>query len=45
MDINSNDWQVIGDTVYRLHTDKSGHRCNEFTIQISADREVNIKEK
>lgn len=44
MNIDSNDWQVIGGTVYRLFTDKSGDRCNEFTIQISSNYEVNLSE-
>lgn len=45
MNIDSDDWQVEGDLVYKLHNDKRGQRCNEFWFGISADREVNPKEK
>ncbi len=45
MNINSDDWQVVGSTVYRLFTDKSGERCNEFTIQISCNFEGNPRER
>ena len=45
MDIDSNDWQVMGDCVYRLFTDSEGDRCNKFTIQFSINREVDIREK
>ncbi len=45
MNIDSDKWQAIGTTVYKLYNDKRGYRCNEFTIQISGDSDVTLKEK
>ncbi len=45
MNVDSDDWQAMGTTVYRLYNDKRGYRCNEFIIQISGDTEVSMSEK
>jgi len=45
MNIDSDDWQVVGVTVYKLFNDERGHRCNEFTIQVSGDGEITIRER
>lgn len=45
MNVDSDKWQVEGDLVYKLHTDKKGERCNEFWFDISADRQVTQREK
>lgn len=45
MNVDSNKWQSIGITVYKLFNDRTGQRCNEFTIQISGDTQVTLREK
>ncbi len=45
MNIDSDDWQAMGTTVYKLYNDKRGYRCNEFIIQISGDTDVTLREK
>ncbi len=45
MNTDSDNWQAMGTTVYKLYNDKRGYRCNEFTIQISGDTDVTLREK
>lgn len=45
MNIDSDKWQSVAATVYKLFTDHRGQRCNEFTIQISGDTVVTLREK
>lgn len=44
INLRSNRWQVAGGLVYRLFTDFVGHRCNEFTVHVSSNRERTPKE-
>lgn len=44
MNVESDDWQVDGNLIYKLFTDKRRNRCNKFTIQISSDREITARE-
>ncbi len=45
MNIDSDDWQVMDSFIFKLFNDKAGQRCNEFTIQVSGDTDVTLREK